>query len=147
MRTLDKAFVLAAVTSLTVLIAVSSCGDNDQREEVKPKEALEATIEKDEWMVTYYFDGTDQSDHLKGLRFQFLSDGGIIARSNYSVVNGIWTAVDARNGQLKFNMQFEDKQPLDQLDEEWIVVERTESSITLGDGSDNDGGRLTLEKV
>jgi hypothetical protein len=147
MRTLDRAFILAGLVSLSVLIVISSCGNNGKGERIEAKQALEAAIEKGAWRVAYFYDGQDQTEVFSEAKFQFLNNGGIIARwNNKKAINGIWTAIDARNGKLRFNLLFDKQRPFQDLDEEWVVVERTESRIILEDAGEADD-RLTFEKV
>jgi hypothetical protein len=148
MGTIDRAFILAGVISMGVLIGVSSCGDNEAVEEVKPtKQALEAAIEKEQWTVTYFFDGKSERDDLKGLTFQFLNDGGFVAIDQGTTINGVWAAFDTPDGQVKFNMEFISEQPFEKLNDNWVVVEKTDSKITLEDLSDRTRDKLTLERV
>jgi hypothetical protein len=148
MGNVDKAFILAGIFSLGVLIAVSSCGDNEQVRELRPtKQALEATIESEQWRVTYYFDGMGERKDFNGLTFYFENDGGFIAFREKTKVNGIWSAFDAPNGQVKLNMEFHSEMPFEMLNDDWVVVESTDSRITLEDKTGSTGDRLTLEKV
>jgi hypothetical protein len=148
MGTIDKAFILAGIVSMGVLIGVSSCGDNGVVEEVKPtKQALEAAIEKEEWKVTYFFDGKNERNDLNGLTFRFLDNGGFIAVDQGTTINGVWSAFDTPDGKVKLNMEFVSKRPFERLNDNWVVVEKTDSKITLEDLSDRTRDKLTLERV
>ena len=146
MRTLDRAFILAGVISLAVLIGISSCGDNGKEEQIEAKKTLEATIERDAWKVTYFYDGRDQTAYFNGTTIEFRNDGGIVANWNNVIVKGIWTAVDARNGELRINILFDEQMRFEGLEQEWVVVKTTDSKITLEDVA-GAGELLTLEKV
>ena len=147
MGTIDKAFILAGVLSLGVLVGISSCDDNESVQEVKPtKTALEATIEKELWKVTYYFDGSAEREEFNGMTFEFLRDGGFVAMGGRKTVNGVWSAFDTPDGHVKFNMEFQREKVFDVLSEDWVVVENTDTKITLEDIRKKNN-KLTLEKV
>lgn len=151
MRTLDRAFIVAGIASLSMLVAVSSCDINDSKERVvKPtKQSLEATIESEQWKVTYFSGEQEATHHFNGFTFQFLEDGSIMATQKDVRVSGVWSTFNSNNGQLKLNMEFDLRQPLDRLNEDWVVVERTDSRIILNDVAPFIGVRekLMLEKV
>ncbi|HYC86961.1 MAG TPA: hypothetical protein VEB86_17130 [Chryseosolibacter sp.] len=146
MRMLDRAFILAGLISLSVLIGISSCERKGETDGEGAKRALEATIEKDAWRVTYFYDGDDRTSYFSGTTFQFLNNGGIVASCNKTTINGVWTAVDGREGEIRFNLLFNERVPFRGLDRQWVVVERTESRVSL-EAMNDDGNRMTLEKV
>jgi hypothetical protein len=147
MGTIDKAFILAGIISMGVLIGVSSCGDNEQVTVQKPtRETLEAAIEQEKWRVTYFFDGQSERNDYNGLTFQFLRHGGFIANDSKATINGVWSAFDTPDGKVKFNLEFNSDQPFE-FNDNWVVVENTESKITLQDISDGKGDKIMLERV
>jgi hypothetical protein len=142
MGTVDRAFILAGVISMGVLIGVSSCGDNEQGTEQKPtKRTLEAAIEKETWRVTYFFDGQIERNDFNGMTFQFHRHGGFIANDSDATVNGVWSAFDTPDGKVKLNLEFSNNL---EFNDKWIVVENTESRITLQDVR---RGKVMLERV
>lgn len=150
MGTIDKAFILAGILSLGLLIGISSCGDEAREQEQNAKttrQTLEATIEKEQWRVTYYFDGKSERRDFEGLTFYFREDGGFIAFYEEKKVNGVWSALDTPGGFVKLNMEFQAEEPFNVLNDDWAVVEKTDSRITLEDITGSTGDRLTIEKV
>jgi hypothetical protein len=145
MRLLDRAFIAAGIASLSVLIAVSSCDDKTKTER-PTKDALESTMEKEQWKVTYSSD--DRTYPLDGYVFSFSEDKSIEARKNNIIVSGVWSTFEASKG-LKLNLEFpSNQQHFEVLTDDWVVVEQTEGQITLESINDGGtGGKLTFERV
>lgn len=148
MRSLDRVFLVAGIASLSMLIAVSSCDDNEKAGVVKPtKEALEETIDQGVWRVTYFFDEKDETGKFSGYQFEFKHDGTATV-SGASSASGVWSAFESSSG-VKLIMEFPVTGPLEELNDDWEVVEQTDSKIRLKHVSGGSGevDVLTFEKV
>lgn len=153
MKALDWAFIAAGIASLSMLIAVSSFDDNEKDGEKKPsKQTLAATIGQGVWRVTYSNENENEKDQLdtqfNDYQFQFSGNGSIVAANGSSTISGIWSAFDSPNG-LKFNVEFPLETPFNELNDVWVVVEQTDSKVTLQDKSVRSGKmeKISLERV
>lgn len=87
------------------------------------------------WYVDYFFDDYDETDNYAGYEFTFALDGTAQAVKASVITAGTWALVD----NFKFDLFFGTAAPLDELDEDWEILEATAEIITLkhisGDGS------------
>jgi hypothetical protein len=151
MKTLDKAFLIAGLVSLSFLVGISSCDDNSTSEnDDKPtKQVVESALKESQWRVTNFFDEKDETQHFDGYSFQFSNDGSVIAAKNNTLVSGTWSTFKSSNGEIKLNLEFSLTEPFDELSDDWVVVESSSTRIVLEDVSGGSGetDKLTFESV
>lgn len=90
------------------------------------------------WYVTYFFDDFDETADFADYEFNFASDGTAGATNTAGTTPGTWTYyVDSSVD--KVDLFFGTVSPLDELDEDWEILEATQDIIRLrhesGDGS------------
>jgi hypothetical protein len=151
MRKLDKAFVAAALMSLSILVAVSSCEETVKTEPAKPtKKLIENTLQTSQWNVTYFFNNRDASAELIGYTFIFQGDGSLQVIRNDQSLSGAWSSYQSTHEQLKLNLEFKTSDGnFRQLTQDWVVVEQSENKIRLrhNAGLNVQPSELTLERV
>ena len=87
------------------------------------------------WYVDYFFDDYDETDNYAGYEFTFALDGTAQAIKSGIVVDGTWALVD----DFKFDLFFGIYPPLDELDEDWEILEASADLIKLKHISASDG--------
>lgn len=92
------------------------------------------------WYVSYFYgDGNDQTNYYNGYNFTFNSDGTATAIKYSTTTNGQWDIHNESTYQ-KLDLNFSGS-ALDELHEDWKVLEFTATSIRLkhvsGGGSEN----------
>ncbi len=87
------------------------------------------------WYVEYFFDDYDETDNYAGYEFSFAMDGTAQAVKSGTNVSGTWALVD----DFKFDIFFGTNTPLDELDEDWEILEATAEIIKLKHISGSDG--------
>lgn len=87
------------------------------------------------WYVDYFFDDYDETDNYAGYEFTFALDGTAQSVKSGVVVNGTWALVE----DLKFDLFFGTNAPLNELDEDWEILEANAEFIKLKHISGNDG--------
>jgi hypothetical protein len=151
MRKLDRAFVVAALMSLSILVAVSSCEETVKTEPAKPtKKLIENTLQTSQWNVTYFFNNRDASAELIGYTFIFQGDGSVQVIRNDQSLSGAWSSYQSTHEQLKLNLEFKTTDGnFRQLTQDWVVVEQSENKIRLrhNAGLNVQPSELTLERV
>jgi hypothetical protein len=108
-----------------------------------------STIQQGQWKVTLYNDsGTDETHHFTGFAFTFNANGSVTAVKNTTTVNGTW-ATRRDSGQNKFDLNFGNTVPFDELNDDWKILENTSNRIRLEDMSGGGSGTdlLTFEKI
>ena len=87
------------------------------------------------WYVDYFFDDYDETDNYAGYEFNFALNGTAQVVKNGVTVNGTWALL----ADLKFDLFFGTNTPLNELDEDWEILEASATLIKLkhisGDGS------------
>lgn len=87
------------------------------------------------WYVNYFFDDYDETDYYADYEFTFALDGSAQAVKSGVTENGTWALVD----DFKLDLFFGTNPPLDELDEDWEILEATTEIIKLKHISGSDG--------
>lgn len=142
---------LLTILSIGTLTLLASCSKDDGLRDPSVQN-LTNTIVTDTWRVTSFIDGDDgdETNLFTDYTFTFCRCGTVTATRNGTNYTGSWyTELD--NKQLELELDFEDNNnPLNELDEDWDVIEITENRIQLqdlDDDDDNDDEYLTLERI
>ena len=99
---------------------------------------LSSILTSGTWYVSYFFDDTDETSNYAGYTFTFNTNGTSVAVRNSVSLNGAWSNyIDS--GDEKLNLSF-DGLTLDELEDDWEVVEFTSTQIRLKDVSGGGGG-------
>lgn len=141
MKTLKLNFYVAIVS----ILLATSCSKDDNSSSTNTN--VPNIINQGTWRITLYNDsGTDELYHFTGYTFTF-SNGNITGTKNGSSVSGTYsTGIDDSKNKLYLN--FGATVPFDELNDDWHIVEETNTKIRLQDVSGGNGGTdlLTFEK-
>lgn len=101
-----------------------------------------------DWYVTYFFDDTDETSDFVEYVFNFSSDNTATATDMSGVTAGSWSTTSGDETELGLNLNFGNGIPLDELTDDWDVLEVTNDIIRLKDVSGGDGSEdfLTFER-
>ncbi|WP_181899508.1 hypothetical protein [Flagellimonas nanhaiensis] len=102
-----------------------------------------------DWYITYFFDDTDQTTDFAAYTFNFASDNTATASDSNGTTNGSWSTASGDETPLGLNLNFGTGVPLDELADDWDVLEVTNDIIRLKDISGGDGSEdfLTFERT
>lgn len=92
-----------------------------------------------DWYVNYYFDDTDETADFADYVFNFATDNTATATDGSGSTNGTWSTSAGDETELELNLNFGTSIPLDELAEDWDVLEVTNEIIRLKDVSGGDG--------
>jgi len=99
---------------------------------------LSSIIVDGTWYVSYFFDDTDETSDYIGYNFTFNGSGVATAIKNTTTINGSWSNyMDSGEEKLEFSF---DGITLDELEDDWEVVEYSTTQIRLKDVSGGNGG-------
>lgn len=132
--------IKTSLLSITlILITFSSCK--------KDNTTTGGIIHQGTWKVTQYSsNGTDELSYFSGYELTFNDNGNAVAVKSSNSFSGSWnTGTD--NSQDKLVLSF-GTSPLDKLNNDWHIIEKTTTKFRLEDVSGGNGGTelLTLEK-
>src|SRR5687768_13936112 len=122
-----------------ILSTASMCEDDDERNEDKDNKAIETTLGQGSWKVAYFFDKADETSDFEGYSFFFNDDNVAIATKNALSVQGSWDTENSSDGDTKLYLDFGTNSALEELNEDWVVVESSSARISLEHGSGGNG--------
>jgi hypothetical protein len=128
------------ITNNTQLEAAIENAIEDCVVSVPNPSALYDTLTNGSWYVSYFYgDGHDETDYYNGYNFTFNPNGTSVAIKASTTVNGQWDIHD-ESTYKRLDLNF-DGSILEELNEDWKVLEYTSTSVRLkhesGGGSDN----------
>ena len=132
-----KKIILSALL-LTALF--TACDPDDASNIVNPtsNQAL------GKWTVTYYWDkDKEETSDFNGYVFDFQDDGILVATTASNSYNGTWLKNDSCN-KLIINIQ--GAYPLDEMTDDWLIMEMSGNSIKLKDDNSEHLEELHLKK-
>ena len=122
---------------LVVGLLAFSCDDDDDSPSISPSEVSETMISGN-WRVSYYQDrDDDETSDFAGYSFTFTNGGVAVASKNATDVVGAWSTSESSN-KVKVVLTFPGS-PLDELSEDWEVIQRSSTEIKLRHVSGGDG--------
>ena len=118
--------------SLFALLTLGACNnssDDDSNNPSIPNSDLSGN-----WKVTYFWDeDEDETYEFNGYTFEFKSDGTFVALlPGGSTQNGTW-GERPDDGVTKLDITIPGAKPLDELNEDWVILEKTNTSLKLRD--------------
>lgn len=126
--------IISALAIVFALGTFQSCSKDD----ATPSQT--ATSTEGNWRVSLYFDNSDETYKFTGYTFTFNSNGTIAATNGSNTVTGTWSQVSS-----KFNIDFGVTPVFSDQNDDWLIVEKTTTSIKLKD--DNPARNEKLEFV
>jgi hypothetical protein len=111
--------------------------------------AVKSMVTQGKWKVNLYRDnGVDETSNYTGYEFQFKPNGTVLATKDENLLSGTWRGeVDGR--KTKLNMKFTTASLLDELSEDWQIINQDSGLIELEDITTGHGGidYLSLQKI
>lgn len=109
---------------------------------------LVAALTNGDWYITYYFDDVDETADFADYVFNYAADGTATATDSNGTTNGTWSTSSGDETELELNLNFGTAPPLDELADDWDVLEVTNEIIRLKDVSGGNGSTefLTFER-
>jgi hypothetical protein len=131
-----KLFKVFAIVLLAHTLLSSTCSKEDDNG------GTTGTIAAGAWRVTVYWDNNaDESNKFSGYSFEFKANGQLSATKAGSTVNGTWTETSS-----KLIIDFGTTPILEKLNDDWLRVEKTNTSIRLKDDNPAKDERLEFVK-
>ncbi len=126
---------------LVSFVLFSSCKKDDNSN-------VADIIKEGNWKITLFQeDGTTKTSNYSGYSFVFNSNNTISATKNSQSYSGSWSSGND-DSKSKLILNFGSTSPLDELNEDWEILEKTSSIIKLKHISGGDGSvdYLNFEK-
>jgi hypothetical protein len=140
-----KRFLNSCVLVLTAILSTASmCEDEGDKNDDYDNKAIETSLGQGSCKITYFFDNADETIDFEGYSFLFNDDNVAIATRNSLSVQGSWDTEHKDDGDTKLYLDFGTIGPLEELNEDWLVIEYSSIKINLEHKSDGDGDTDTL---
>lgn len=112
--------------------------DNDFNDDDTDTTGLVSTIKSGEWVISYFFDDADETGDFAPFKFSFFEGDTAHAATETGIVKGSWR-VSGDDGTLELDINFGLDAPLDELEDDWKVLEYSNDMIKLQNVSGGDG--------
>ena len=99
-----------------------------------------ADIKNGTWRISYYWDQKDETSNFSGYILMFIDGGTLMAHKGAAVATGTWSETSN-----KLNINFSDP-VLSELNDDWLVTEKTSTSFKLKDDNPAQDDQLHLIK-
>ena len=115
------------VVAMVVAISIFSCTDKDATVPNVTEAVTNGT-----WRVSHFSErGNDETSDFTGYSFSFQSDGKIIATKNGAQQQGTWSESSRFN--IDLGAKTDANKPLGELTDDWVIVSKTSTFISLKD--------------
>jgi hypothetical protein len=100
------------------------------------------------WQVTYYWDkDKDETYKFQGYSFSFNSSNVLVVTTPSGTETGTWVFDNSDDSHDHFIITLPDKEPLDDLIDDWHVISITDKVIELKDESGSGGIEYLTFKI
>jgi hypothetical protein len=117
-----------------IALTFASCSKDDNPTNITPVEG--------NWRISYFFDSGDETGNFSGYNFQFNSSGVVTASNGANTVNGTWSQTST-----KLIINFGTTPVFDDLNDDWLIEEKTSTSIKLKEDNPTQDDRLQFTKI
>ena len=153
---MKKLIFYPILACLFMATTASTCSSDDDSSSSSNPAPVINTVTQGTWRITSFVeDGNDHTNYFTGYSFTFGSGNALTAINSGTTVSGFWSVTDSDNSDddsphsdLDFNIMFSSPNNFTELNEDWDILERTDSKIRLRHVSGGDGSIdiLTFEK-
>ncbi len=135
---LPNIFYAVTLICFSFLLTSSSCSKSDD----VPANNIINTDYTGNWKVNMFFDDTDETFKFNGYTFIFANAGVVTAGNGTNNVTGTWSLT---GNQLVLN--FGTTTDFEELNDDWLIVEKTATTIKLKDDNPARNERLEFIKL
>jgi hypothetical protein len=123
---------VAILLSLLLSLSCSSKKESNTTTNINLKDGT--------WRVSYYWDQKDETSNFAGYALMFVDGGILMAHKGSSVYTGSWSETST-----KITLTFTDP-ILSELNNDWLIVEKSNSLIKLKEDNPAQDDQLHLAK-
>jgi hypothetical protein len=97
------------------------------------------------WKVAHYIDsGKDETSDFNGYTFDFQTSGKFVAKFSTRTTEGTW---NENSSSKKLDIKISGDQKLDDISDDWLIMEKTSTSIKLKDDNASSNEEIHLVKL
>ncbi len=118
-----------------ISFAISSCSKEDNKNDASAPLS-------GKWFIQYYWDEKDETVDFSGYIFEFLTNGEVTATNPAGTVTGTW-----QETSNKFNLNFGSNPVLQELNNDWLKIDRTSSFLHLEEDNPAQDDELHFKRL
>ena len=127
-----------------------ACKDHDVASQ--SPQAIETLLQSGDWQITLFFDGKNENNGLREFVFSFKKDGTVVASNQHMNHTGNWSITQGHNRAITLSIEFPAVEPIIALNNEWEVIENSDSLIRFENAAGNNEGlqnanKLVIERI
>jgi hypothetical protein len=128
--------IIPALTIIILALIFNSCTKDNTTDPTN------TTPPTGQWRIHYYWDEKDETSNFSGYTFDFQSGGVLKATKGVIFVTGTWSETST-----KFIIDFGTDPVLSELNDDWLKIEKTATSIKLKDDNPAQDDELHFSKL
>ena len=140
---------MAFLMAFSLFALFTSCDKDDDNNNSNSASQLNNTLSASgTWRITYFWDSDhDETNDYSGYSFTFGGNNVLTASHNGSSFPGTWTT-GTDDSKVKLVIDFSSPSALEEISDDWQVIEQTSGRVKLTHVSGGNGGTdfLTFEK-
>ncbi len=130
---MKKTSLLLPALALFTLLALNACS-NSNDDNLPNTDVTGQLTNSGDWKVSYYWDkDKEETNNFSGYSFLFKDNGVLEALKNGVTTTGTWQLNSSSN---KLIIQIGTAKPLEDLTDDWLIVEKSNTVIKLKDDND-----------
>ena len=140
MRNINIPKLVIALAVIVGFTTLQSCSRSDDQAAIV--NSITDSTYTGNWKVSLFFDDTDETAMFTGYTFTF-SDGGVLTATNgTTTITGAWSVTST-----KLNISFPATAGFDEVNDDWLIVEKTATTIKLKDDNPAQTDKLEFIKL
>ena len=125
--------LLTLILSIVLLASCTRSSDNT---------TLNNAATMGNWKISLFQEDHDETSNFAGYTFNFAANGTATATKGSTVVTGTWALRES-----KFELDFGADDVLRHISDDWIIIEKTETTIKLKDDNTTNNELLHFVKL
>ncbi len=139
---------LAYLSLFGLFFLIASC-ENSLTDDDSSSQDISVIISEENalWRISYFWDkDKDETNDFQGYTFTFESDGKLEAKKGDQLQAGTWRVIQD-DGRQKFVIDLGQLSPLEELTDDWLILEKSSTVIKLKDDNDEHLEELHFSKI
>ncbi len=130
-------FLKTALVALLPLLFLIASGCDKSDDDLPSNSDITQMLTGNGWKVSWYWDkDKNETNDFSGYVFYFRDNGAFESIGNGSTVIGTWQTTSNDGSQRLVIFSGSSIKPLSDLDDDWIITDRSDSEIKLKDDND-----------
>ena len=130
--------------SFSVMFSACSTEDDDDNNNLNNSEIVNVA-QSGTWRISSFIDsGEDETNDFNGYSFTFGDNNVLTATNNSNSQTGTWSVTGSSSPDFNIFFPVPESNPFEDLNDDWDIVNISNSTISLIDVSGGNGGTDTL---